>query len=323
MPKPAPMNYIVSKSLLLGTAQWGWTVSRAAAFQLLDAWLKAGHRSIDAATNYPINKNPEQFRAAENILLEYIRAHGLQDLEITMKIGSLNNMRTPDINLSPSFILMMGEEYLQLFGKNLHAVMLHWDNRSSTTEITASVQALQQLQENTRIRPGLSGIKHPEFYADVLAGSGIGVDIQLKHNIFQSDLPRYQAILDSRQACGHRFYAYGINAGGVKLEGPYPADSTFLQRGGDPSSLTSRLEKLKRAVPEWNLAFVRPPVRTMNHIGLIYGGLHPELDGLVLGFSSPNQLQETTDFWRNLETFDYSDIFKALNRLHGSQTSLS
>ncbi len=88
------------KRLLLGTATWGWTVSPKEAYRLLDAWLGKGYRHIDTATNYPINKNPGDFRASEKILLEYVRAQGLTDLDITMKVGSLNNM----INIAPSFI---------------------------------------------------------------------------------------------------------------------------------------------------------------------------------------------------------------------------
>ena len=33
---------------MLGTAQWGWTVSREEAFRLLDAWLAAGLRQCEA-----------------------------------------------------------------------------------------------------------------------------------------------------------------------------------------------------------------------------------------------------------------------------------
>jgi len=42
---------------LLGTAMWGWTVSRPVCFDLLDTFYAAGFRQIDAAVNYPINKN--------------------------------------------------------------------------------------------------------------------------------------------------------------------------------------------------------------------------------------------------------------------------
>ena len=208
------------KQLLLGTAQWGWTVSKSEAFQLLDSWLAAGNKGIDAATNYPINKLPEQFRAAEKILLEYIQAHGLQDLQVTMKVGSVNNMRTPEINLSPSFLHMIATEYQRVFTSNLQTVMLHWDNRSDEQEIRQTAEALLQIRQNLGLQPGLSGIKHPEIYAPSLKDLGLVADIQVKHNVLQSDISRYTPIYSGASGDEHRFFAYGINAGGRKLQGP-------------------------------------------------------------------------------------------------------
>lgn len=299
------------KSLLLGTAQWGWTVSSEAAFGILDAWLGAGHHFVDAATNYPINKNPADFRASERILQEYIQAHGLRNLGITMKIGSQDNLRSPDINLSLSFIRMMAEEYLRLFGENLKVVMVHWDNRSDEASIRATLEGLAGLQQEFGLRAGLSGIRFPEVYHRANLDLNLLFDIQVKHNILHTDLPRYAPFLSG---AGHRFFGYGINAGGLKLEGPYPAQSTYLSRGGDPEKTAGMLEQIRKLIPKWSLAAVRPPVCSLNHIGLIYGGLNPQLDGLVLGFSSMPQLLETLDFWRNLESFDYSDVFSDLGK---------
>ena len=298
------------QTLLMGTAQWGWTVPKAAAFQLLDSWIAAGRRGIDAATNYPINKEPADFRASEKILLEYIHAHGLQDLNITLKIGSLSNMRTPEINLSPSFLMMMAEEYRRLFGNNLKGIMLHWDNRQEYKEIETTLEALAQIQRDLGLRPGLSGIKFPETYMAANQGLGLDFDIQVKHNVFQSDLGRFQHFQTSQ----HRFFAYGINAGGVQLEGPYPTDSTFLARGGDPEKVLPVLQQIREYVPQWNTAFVRPPIRTMNQLGLLFASLNPRIDGLVLGFSNLSQLQTTLNFWRDMETFDYSDIYERLSK---------
>lgn len=300
-----------AKKLLLGTAQWGWTVPATDAFRMLDAWIAAGHRAIDAATNYPINKNPADFRAAENILREYVQAHGLRDLEITMKIGSMDNMRSPDANLAPSFVLMMAEEYRRLFGENLRVLMLHWDNREAVSEILATLAALAAAQRELGLRPGISGIKNPDAYVRANQDLGLEFDIQLKNNVLHSDLPRYTAFSSEK----NRRFAYGINAGGLKIEGPYPTDSTYLARGGDPEKSTVVLEKIRRLLPVWSTAFVRPPVRTMNHLGLIYAGLNPQLDGIVLGFSKTSQLAETLDFWRNLDTFDYADIYTALVKI--------
>jgi aryl-alcohol dehydrogenase-like predicted oxidoreductase len=301
-------------TLLLGTAQWGWTVEKPEAFAMLDAWLNAGFSALDCATNYPINRNPGDFRAAERILTEYIKAHGLSELEVTMKIGSLDNMRSPEINLAPSFVLMMAEEYHRLLGANLSCLMFHWDNRTSQAAIAESLEALQLAAQQHHFRPGLSGIAHPEHYAAANQQLQSSFDIQVKHNVLHSDYPRYEP-LRRESGHGHRFFAYGLNAGGLKLGNMYAPDSTFLVRGGQPETAAALLEKIGAALPKWNTAFVRPPVVTMNHVGLLYAGLHPGLSGLLIGAATVPQLNETLDFWRNLSTFDYSDVYSSLNKI--------
>ncbi|MCE7923252.1 MAG: hypothetical protein DYG98_09350 [Haliscomenobacteraceae bacterium CHB4] len=320
------MKDTTTRSLILGSAQWGWNVARQEVFRLLDTWLASGRRDVDCATNYPINRNPADFRASEKILLEYVQAHGLRDLRITMKIGSLDNMRSPEVNLSHSFVLMMGEEYHRLFGDNLHCFMFHWDNRDEQADIRASLESLATLQRDAGIRPGLSGIKFPEVYAAVNKDLGLSFDIQLKHNVFQSDIERYEPFLlplrpnnqspiAPNQSTHHRLFAYGINGGGVKLDEHYTPGSVFLARGGQPEKVAAVLERIRSLLPELNTAFVRPPVKTMNHVGLIYAGLHPDLSGILLGVSSVSQLKETLDFWRNLEPFDFGDVFAAFNKI--------
>jgi len=64
-----------------------------------------------------------------------------------------------------------------------------------------------------------------------------------------------------------------------------------------------------------NTDFVRPPVKTMNHVGLIYTALNTHFSRMLLGVSSVAQLSETLDYWRNLETYDYGDVWAALYRL--------
>jgi aryl-alcohol dehydrogenase-like predicted oxidoreductase len=294
--------------LMLGSAQWGWTTDRLQAFSMLDFWLKNNRRSLDLATNYPINRNPDDFRAAEKILAEYCQAHGISDLKITVKVGSQNNMRGPEINLAPSFIRMIGEEYLRVFGKNLDCVMLHWDNRVEESAIRSSLEALHSLETDFGLRAGLSGLAHPNIYAEALSDLPMRCDIQLKHNVIQSDLARYQPLLDK----GHRFFGYGINAGGIKLDAHYGENSTFTVRGGQPEKVEAVLEHLRQQIPIWNVAFVRPPVKTMNHVGLIYASHTPVMNGIVVGASTVAQLAETLDYYRNLETFDYSDVWLGL-----------
>ncbi|MCS7037157.1 MAG: aldo/keto reductase [Saprospiraceae bacterium] len=302
---------MTGKQLLLGTAQWAWTVSREEAFRLLDDWLKAGQRAIDSATNYPIDKNPEHFRAAEGILQEYIQAHGLHNLQVTMKIGALDNLRSPEANLAPSFVRMITGEYRRQLGDNLSCIMLHWDNRNDSAAVAETLHALADACREEGLRPGLSGIRHPEVYAPIVEQMQTAFDIQLKHNLLHSDLPRYAPL--QRQA--HRWFAYGINAGGLKLEGNYPADSTLKARGGDPAAAENLLAQIRQALPQWNTAFVRPPITAFYQIGLLFAALHPHIDGIVLGCSSAAQLRQTLNFWRDLETFDYIDVFAQLSKI--------
>ncbi|MBL7828622.1 MAG: aldo/keto reductase [Saprospiraceae bacterium] len=296
------------KTLLLGTAGWGWTVNKTAAFELLDFWLTQGFTGVDCATNYPINKQHSDFRAAEKILLEYIKAHGLSALNVTMKIGSLDNLRSPDINLSPSFIQMIGEEYIRLFGSNIKSLMLHWDNRNETYEVAASISALLELQRKYAIQPGISGIKHPEVYHTANETMGATFDIQVKHNVLQSDIGRY---LPWFPIANHRYFAYGMTAGGIKLDDqPYPSESTFVQRGGNPEHALEVSEAIKRTLS----TFEGTPfenVREMWQLGLIYAGNHPAISGMVIGVSSAQQLKSTLRYWQDVASGVFIPVFKA------------
>lgn len=294
------------KVLSLGTAQWGWNVPRQQAFRLLDAWIESGHTRIDCATNYPINRRRTDFRAAELLLQEYVQAHGLRgELQITMKIGSLDNMRTPDINLSPSFIWMMGAEYARLFGSNLSTLMLHWDNRSDAADIAPTLEALTETARRYALHPGLSGILYPHVYAPLLEQYASEIfDIQLKHNIFHSDLPRYAPLYSHP----HRFHAYGLNAGGVQLDGDYRLESTFVVRGGQADSVEEGLQRLRAALPTWNRHRHRPAIKGFAQIALIHALYHTRLHGIVIGVSQTDQLKYTFDFVQALSEYDYTDV---------------
>jgi aryl-alcohol dehydrogenase-like predicted oxidoreductase len=300
--------------LLLGTAQWGWNTDSAAAFALLDAWLAAGCRRVDAATNYPINGQVADFRASERILLEYIAAHSLRDeLAVTVKIGSMTNVRTPDNNLAPSFLRMVADEYRRTLGGHLAGLMIHWDHRADPTAIGSTLDLLAEWQREG-LQVGLSGIAHPDVYAQVnAAGHRLDFDIQLKINVFQSDWDRYAPL---REAGQHRFFAYGTNAGGVQLAGAYGPQSTLLARGGDPAFFEEKITRLRAALPKWN-ASVRPPVTTMPQLGLLHAWCHEGLSGVVLGPRHVDQLRTSLDWVATLEMFDYQDVARDVRRLMG------
>lgn len=302
--KPAP------PTLLLGAAMWGWTIPRAACFGLLDYFYGQGFREVDGATNYPINKKIEDFRKAENILLEWIRANQVQDLKVCMKVGSINNLRTPEINLSKSFLLMLLDEYRNLFGPNLDTFMIHWDNRPEEGPARESLEALQIARE-MGLRVGLSGIRHPEVYARLNESFGIKFRIQAKHNILQSDYARYRPF-HGRAA----FITYGINAGGMKLDQKeYHAGSTLKARGGNTEAEHPLAGPLRAILRQASQKEGRPQAVNFNHCGMAFSFYSPDVEGILLGASSLEQLKDSIGFYRALTTYDYRDLYKNLRSI--------
>ena len=289
---------------------WGWTIPPEGVYELLDAFYALGGRAVDMATNYPINQQLADFRKAEGLLANWCKVHGVSDLKVMMKVGSVNNMRTPEHNLSPSFLLLCAAEYQQLFGDNLHTFMIHWDNRADASAIRETVAVLSDLHESG-LAIGLSGIRHPAVYAEVLANFNLPtLAIQFKHNLLYSDYDRYAPLHPLAS-----FIAYGMNAGGLKLKpSEYREDATLGVRGGQPQGFAEWLPALRQMLDQANQepALERPTPATMNHLGMLYAAYHPGIDQLLLGVSRPSQLHDSWNWFQALHTFDYTDVYTAL-----------
>lgn len=301
----------MDSQLILGTAMWGWTVPQKKCFELLTAFYNEGGREIDAATNYPINKNSNDFRAAENILLEWIKTHGVTDLNVMMKIGSLNNMGTSDHNLAPSFLLLSGREYQNKFKENLSTLMVHWDNRQDQKAIEDSLGMLSDFQAEG-LKIGLSGIKHPDVYASALKQISLSdLRIQMKHNLLYSDYDRYAPLHQSAS-----FIAYGINAGGLKLQSTaYRSNASLLARGGQSGQHNELIEKLNQLISAEQNKRTYPVPSRMNHLGLLYALYHPAIRQILLGVSSVDQLEDTWKWVRLLESENYQDFYDLLVKM--------
>ena len=130
-------------NICLGTAMWGWTISKEMAFSLLDLWYEKGQRSVDIATNYPINKISTDFRKTEKWLKEWIQLHNIEDLRIMIKVGATSNNGSPENNLSPSFLSINHQHYLDLYGSQFDCMMIHWDNRSDAIAIKDTIDCMQ------------------------------------------------------------------------------------------------------------------------------------------------------------------------------------
>lgn len=270
--------------LLLGTALWGWTIDKNTAFALLDEFYAAGCREVDAAVNYPINKNPADFRASERILLEWIAAHQVRDLKVIIKVGSLDNLYSPDANLTKSFLLLNLDDYRFRLGSNLDTFMIHWDNRADTAAIEDTLEALAEARR-AGLRIGLSGIKRPELYAQLNQKPEFQFDfrIEIKHNVLYSDYARYAAFHGCK-----RFLAYGIHAGGLKLNpAAYREDSSLKVRGGQIHALPPAAEKIRQWLEE------DPAAPDFHRLAMLYAAYNPDMQGIIIGPSSVEQLRQS------------------------------
>lgn len=200
-----------SKKLILGTALWGWAVSKSEAFLILDKFVEAGNYHIDCATNYPINGNIKDFGLALKWLLQWCNLNK-NAISLLVKIGSINNLGTSFVDLSKDHILKTYDKLLSDFNDSLGCIAIHWDNRDNRISIKETISALNELKKQG-IDIGLSGIKNPRIYYElmpILADSWI---IQCKENLLTNEARiKYQKFFSNAT-----YYAYGINIGGLKI----------------------------------------------------------------------------------------------------------
>jgi aryl-alcohol dehydrogenase-like predicted oxidoreductase len=93
------------KKIILGTALWGWGITRAEAFSLLENYFINGGVIVDTATNYPINKCKKDFGLAIRWLVDWTYLHPNEKFSLIVKVGSKNNMGGPEVDLSPNTII--------------------------------------------------------------------------------------------------------------------------------------------------------------------------------------------------------------------------
>lgn len=285
--------------LILGTSLWGWTVSENTCFEILDEFYDNNFREIDTATNYPINKDSRFFRFAETIIKNWIRLNGINDLIITIKVGSIDNSGSADNNLSYSFLIMSQDYYLETFTSNLGTFMIHWDNRNDEEDISQTICALNII--NMKNKVGLSGIKEPEIYHKYLKDNNITIPVQIKHNIFTSQYNRYKIF----HGLG-RFVAYGINAGGLKLTNEYTSTNSAIVRGISTSQYQKYLPYLRELISN------SADCKSLNDLSMIYAFNSPYIEGMISGASSRNQIKETIRSFNSYSQFDTSKLYHDL-----------
>jgi aryl-alcohol dehydrogenase-like predicted oxidoreductase len=296
------------KDLILGTALWGWSIDKPAAFALLDAYYEQGFRWVDTATNYPIDKNPEHHRLAERMLAQWANERNVCDLRLIVKIGSVSNDGSSLNNLTPDFIGRAYGQYRNLYEKNLDSLWIHWDNRDSSESISATLAALREVSPNQPV--GLSGIRYPELYAEAGRDLDLRFRIQVKHNLLSSALGHYQALRERST-----FYAYGLNAGGLSLTPSSSESSSIRLRQIDPAILVRLRPKIEAFIQESHNAGRRLQLETLNQIAMLYAYGSPQLSGMIIGPSKLGQLAESVSFFRQLESQDIESWYRQVVEL--------
>ena len=303
---------IKNKDLVLGTSLWGWTVKKKVCYKILDTFYSKGYRWIDTATNYPINNDSKYFRFAENLIAEWIKNNDINDLKIISKIGSLNNLGSPVTNLSYSFVLMNYEYYLNKFRSCLSNIMIHWDNRDSVLSIESTINALKVINQNG-VGIGLSGIKNPEYYLNLKNGLELDYLIEVKHNILSSSYEHYSMFHNNS-----KFIVYGINASGIKINNKYKKSNSLIVRKRDSrlKECSIMINRIKKIIENYK-KYTSFPVKSFNHIGMIYAFNSLWVNGIIIGPSSLTQLMDSISSFNKLNIYDtkniYSEIRNSIN----------
>lgn len=280
-----------SKTIVLGTALWGWGIDRSMAFEMLDEYAAAGGTLIDTATNYPINKDADSFKLAATWLSEWMTANTGAGVKAFVKIGSTNNLGDARALLTPSFIDLSAELWEGQFGDALGALAIHWDNRSNRDEIAATLESFRSLLRQG-IDIGFSGVQRPDIYASEAEDLLENWWIQVKDN------PQTHAARASyaKYFPDARYLAYGINMGGVKLD----------ENPGNDSSLTLRQISKPRDIVERIRGFIhsphsiRPAPKSLNDFSLAACYFNPGLSGIIIGPRNTEQLRSSLEYWNKL-----------------------
>jgi len=276
---------------VLGTAMWGWTVSKSEAFRLLNVFEEWGGVIIDSATNYPINGEQTSNGEALKWISEWFASNPQTKLKVLIKIGSTDNSGSSESDLSKSRLLNEMARQINNFGPtSLLGLGIHWDNRPDKSgSLSGMVESLEAMREiaNSGLEIGISGIRRPDLYRQLAPDLAAKWIIQVKENVLDSSTrQKYTQIFPHS-----RILAYGMNMGGVRLEpGSRQSPRVVASQSASPSTIS----KLERILAASQLNAVKP--KTFNELGLWHAMQQDTLDGVILGPSSQMQLMESIKF---------------------------
>ena len=290
----------IEKRLILGTALWGWGVSKKEAFLILDNFVENGGLYIDCATNYPINKNIKDYGLALLWIEEWIKINNKR-LFIIVKVGSLDNLGTPNFDLSSNNILTVSKKLIDTFGDSLGCISVHWDNRIENKDfklVQETVIALKEIKEKNNLSIGLSGIKNPRFYYEAMPDLVDDWIIQCKENFLTKEARlNYQEYFPLSE-----YYAYGINMGGIKLSDEKSVSAIIRE-----INYSSKLKDVISTSLQDNL-IIDNGLSTVNDLNMAFIFLNTIYNGIIIGPRTAEQLISTFKTWDVLSNLDSKEL---------------
>lgn len=292
------------KQLILGTALWGWGINKDDAFSILDNFVKLGGFCVDCATNYPINKNINDLGLALKWLEEWNNINKA-NLFIIVKIGSKDNLGSPSYDLSKKYILTSYKKLLERFDDALGCISVHWDDRIEKNDLADVQETLAALKtiKDKGVYIGLSGVKNPALYYNAMSELYDDWIIQCKENFLTN-----QSILTYKKYFPlSKYYAYGINMGGLKISKDEQSISANIRK-------INHSEKLKFLILEClNNKFIKSiNLKSANDLNMAFIFINQMYNGVIVGPRTNIQLASTFNTWNNLINLDLESL-KVLN----------
>lgn len=296
------------KNLCLGSAMWGDRVDRYNAFQILDEYYCRGFRTIDTASNYPINSDPSCLHASEKILYEWVKCNGVNDLSIIYKFGSLINTNIPENDLSAENISIITEKIYEMYGANIDCLMVHWDNTEDENLIQKTLHQMSISCMYLGCKPGISGISNVKLYFEMMSRYNLlDCYIEAKSNFLYKGELKYSIFKPYSKV-----WAYGISCGGLKFSDLYTDSNVNLLNRRHSSYRTLLSEDIKNKI---NYVMNNHPlVENFYFFSLIFSELNTDTYGYILAPNSREQLLNALYFREKLQSYEQREqLFRDVN----------
>jgi len=293
--------------IVLGTALWGWAIDKSTAFSILDEFCSNGYNLVDTATNYPLNKNSDHYLLAIKWLAEWSHTNPNSILKIIVKVGSIDNSGSSDFDLSSKRINTLVEEIQSIFPFPIFLFSTHWDNRGEGDEldiletITSFIDLFKQ-----GYQVGLSGLKNPNLYYTLGKEFSPNWLIQVKENIFTSQARQNYSVSFK----SNKYYAYGINHGGVDLKHKRELVSSRIRGIKVEESEISKIYKC------FHDLFPEITFENFNQLAILHSCINPYLSGIIIGPRNFDQLSSSLDHVKQFIQAGYLNDTKMYNEIN-------